>query len=353
MKHYIVTGGAGFIGSHMVSYLLDVYPECRVVCIDHLNYSSNHLLQNLKEAIELPRLSFIKLDLAEVSDRLYEEICGNVGDSDEISILHFAAESCVDRSFVDPIFFTRNNIFAMQNILEVYREFLSRDPNNGGRMSLVHISTDEVYGEQAEGQHVDETSSLSPTNPYAATKAACDLILNSYIKSYGLRASIIRANNVYGPRQYPEKLISGTLDALSKVGKDGLLCEEDKIMIHGDGSNMRSYLHVSDFIRAVDIVEGHALKTKIFGETFNVGVAWEKSNRDMVAYICSVFLKERFGITEFRESDYITYTKDRCYNDSRYLLNFEKITSLGWAPRIALEKGIMDLVRINPVKSLE
>lgn len=337
----------------MVSHLLDTYPECQVVCIDRLNYSNNHLLQNLMLVIELPRFSFIEYDLVELSNRLYEIIFGKIGDSDELTILHFAAESCVDRSFVDPIFFTRNNIFAMQNILEVYREFLGRNPTNWRKISLIHISTDEVYGEQAIGQVVDETSSLNPSNPYAATKAACDSILNSYIKSYGLRASIIRANNVYGSRQYPEKLVSVALDALSKVDQNGKLHEEHKIRIHGDGSNKRSYLHVSDFVRAVDIVERRSIKFNAFGEIFNVGVNEERSNYDMVAYICSIFLKERFGITNFQESDYITFTRDRCYNDSRYLLNFDKIHSMGWAPKITLEEGIMNLVLMNPIKSRE
>lgn len=341
------------MGSHMVSYLLKVYPECQVVCIDCLNYSSKHLLQNLEVCLELPRFSFVRLNLGDISRCPYETIFGNIEDSDEVTILHFAAESCVDRSFVDPIFFTQNNIFALQNVLEAYRKFLNENLNNWRRISLIHISTDEVYGEQVEDQDVDEQSSLCPTNPYAATKAACDLILNSYIKSYGLRATIVRVNNVYGPRQYPEKLISVTLEALKNVDKEGKLSEEGKIKIHGDGSNRRSYLHVSDFVRAVDVVERYTLKNNVFGEIYNIGITEEKSNRDIVAYICSVFLCERFGINTFFESDYMTFTKDRCYNDSRYLLNLNKIHSLGWAPEVTLKQGILDLVHALSVESLK
>lgn len=456
MQRFIVTGGAGFIGSHMVAYLLDQYPHGLVYCLDRLNYSTGYLLRNLTDVIELPRFIFLRIDLAQRSLDLCTNSSGfeangteikkslfrgdeaetlgddgetlgdeaetlendgeNLGDDgknvvttvdgslplqngfcdrkepkteqvqrlqteetfssgeetsstievtssgekspssldellltfnpyDNITILHFAAESSVDRSFLDPSFFIHNNILSMLLVLEACRLFLLKNPSSTENLSLIHISTDEVYGEQQKSHSVAEDAILNPTNPYSATKAACDLILNSYIKSFGLNVSIVRANNIYGPRQYPEKLISKTMDSLKYLDQDFVLPDEHKVHIHGDGSNKRSYLHVTDFVKAVDIIWRHTVFTKDYGHIYNVGVLEEISNRDLVMYICSMFVREKTGKTEFKELDFLLFSKNRCYNDMRYSINTEKISALGWKPLMSLKMGIMELLK--------
>lgn len=347
LDRFVITGGAGFIGSHMVCYLLDEYPECQVVCIDCLNYSSEFLLKNLSSVVDLPRFEFVKMDLATEYTALERIIFGDkIASSDSwVTILHFAAESCVDRSFVDPLFFTKNNILAIQNVLEAYRQHIHKNPERREQVLLVNISTDEVYGEQGEQETVLEDSLLKPTNPYAATKAACDLIVYSYIKSFGLRVTTSRANNVYGPRQYPEKLVAVALESLKNVVSIGKLPDSNKIKIHGDGSNKRSYLHVKDFVRAVDLIRTTSETSNRFGEVYNVGVIQEITNRSLIRLICTTYMRERFGIDDYNEANFVEFTKNRCYNDSRYSLDIEKITKLGWSATISLHEGILELVR--------
>lgn len=344
-ERFVITGGAGFIGSHMVGYLLEKYPKCQVTCIDCLNYSSDFLLRNLKDAVELSRFEFVQADLSDDTIGLERIMFGNIDYLDQkVTILHFAAESCVDRSFDNPLFFTKNNILATQNVLEAYRQHIAEYPHRSELVLLVHISTDEVYGEQDEKESVTEGSALKPTNPYAATKAACDLIIYSYIKSFGLRISTSRANNIYGPRQYPEKLVSVVLESLKNVDSSGNLAENKRVKIHGDGSNKRSYLHVSDFVRAVDLIKTTSERTKRYGEVYNVGIVQEITNRALVKLICTMYMKERFGTDAYNEADFVTFTKNRCYNDSRYSLNIDKISELGWTAKVSLQEGILELV---------
>lgn len=327
----------------MVCYLLDEYPHCHVTCIDRLSYATKYLSKNLEMWCDLPRYNFKEMDLADGAD---ETIFSECKDEEDVTILHFAAESCVDRSYVDPLFFTRNNIFAMQNVLEAYRKRVEGHPDRQKTHCMVHISTDEVYGEQKHTDTVTEDSLLFPSNPYSATKAACDLILHSYVKSFNdLRISIIRSNNVYGPGQYPEKLISKTLEALKHVDRDGFLSESWKVPIHGTGDCQRSYLHVRDFVAAVILIERNARDADAFGQIFNVGVKEEIKNRDLVYSICSMYMKLRFEKEQVSEQDFVTFVKDRYYNDARYSLDLEKIHSLGWAPRITFEEGISELVQ--------
>ncbi|RKP30960.1 NAD(P)-binding protein [Metschnikowia bicuspidata] len=280
----------------MVHYLLDRYPDCKVTCIDRLNYAS-YLLENLRDVMALPRFTFHQEDLAAGPGSLPVLLAELI----QTRILHFAAASCVDRSFVQPAFFMQNNVGAVETVLDAYRLYVDVHPLDASRILIVHISTDEVYGVQFSGS-VDDSAALQRTNPYAASKTAYDVLVAAYTKSYGLRTAVVRAKNIYGPLQYLEKLIPVTLDALRHVGSDGVLPEAHRVRIHGDGTNRRSYLHMSDFVRAVDLVRTHTLCLDSFGDIFNVGVTQEIANWALRA--------------EIDEAHFVYSVRDRPYNDA-------------------------------------
>lgn len=340
-RHFIVTGGAGFIGSHMVDFLLENYPESIVTCLDKLSYASDYLLENLEKAQKYPNFRFVKLDLAEDVIAIQEILLRDCELFDAVTIFHFAAESCVDHSFMEPLFFTKNNILATQNLLEAVRMANKHDHS---KFDIIQISTDEVYGEQSLSGCVNERSCLEPSNPYAATKAACDLITGAYVKSYNLKISTIRANNVYGPRQHSEKLIAATLHHLQYANLGVGLDSNELITIHGNGQHRRRYLHVSDFVRGVDIVERNARSTGNFGETYNIGTEDEWKNIDMVQMICRVYMWIIFLEKVHDFTNFYRLGKDRLYNDSRYSMNTGKISQLGWRPEISLEEGITKMI---------
>lgn len=343
----LVTGGAGFIGSHTLDYLVQKYPDCKFTCVDKLSYATNYLENNLHKVSGCDNFTFIKLDLAEEHQRLDELI--NHSANNFTTIINFAAESCVDKSFNDPLYFTKNNVLATQNLLECCRTLLNSKPNLRRNFKFIHISTDEVYGEQKEGEIIDEDGPLHPTNPYAASKAACDLIIEAYKHSYKIPITLIRSNNVYGPRQFPEKIISVCLKALEKASPTGL-AEKERIPIHGDGRHTRRYLHVQDFAKAVDHIWNWLKNTSesssdFLGETFNVGTDDEVDNLSMVKLICTIFMRKKFGVESLDASSFIRHTKDRNYNDFRYSIDFTKIKKVGWKQEISLEQGIEELVK--------
>lgn len=347
-ERILVTGGAGFMGSHMIDYLLCHYPDCTVVCIDKLSYACYHLMGNLEKARNHPNFKFLNLDLASDYCELKEFIMGTAAEEPITTVLNFAAETSVDLSFENPRYYTQNNIMATQNMLECCRTLLWKlllVP----KFVFIHISTDEVYGEQQDSQFVNEDARLLPSNPYSATKAACDLIVHSYVRSFKMPVILIRPNNVYGPRQYPEKIAAVTLAALkhAKFGEE--LADEHKIPIHGNGQNTRRYLHVFDFVRAVDLVLKKARNAALLnseslsGEIFNVGTEDEIKNLDFVKLICDAYMKDKFGATaDIRRL--IKFTKDRDFNDARYATNYSKIAELGWKQQVSLKSGVRELV---------
>lgn len=342
----LVAGGAGFIGSHTLDYLVQKYPDCKFTCIDKLSYATNYLENNLHIVSACDNFRFIKLDLLEEYQRLNELI--NLSANTFTTVINFAAESCVDKSFDDPLYFTKNNVLATQNLLECCRTLLRNKPNLRRKFKFIHISTDEVYGEQGEGENIDESGPLHPTNPYAASKAACDLIIEAYKHSYKIPITLIRSNNVYGPRQYPEKLIPVCLKALEKASPTGL-AEKERIPIHGDGRHTRRYLHVLDFAKAVDHIwnwlgVAPVSSSDFLGDTFNVGTDDEVDNLSMVKLICTIFMRKKFGVESVDASSFIRHTKDRNYNDSRYSIDFTKIKKVGWQQQISLVQGIEELV---------
>ena len=299
----LVTGGAGFIGSNFVNYFNRRHPESKIYVVDIMDYcASKHNLQMD------PKIKFIKGDIADRHMILF------LLQEYQIShLIHFAAQSYVDGSFNQPDLFIQTNIVGTQHLLEACVEY-------GKLLKIIHVSTDEVYGESLS-ETFDERSILCPTNPYAASKAAAEMIVNSYYKSYNLPIIITRGNNVYGPGQYPEKLIPKFIYRLTNGSK---------CTVHGNGSAIRSYIYVEDVVKAFELI---LLSGKI-GEIYNIGNEDEYSVIDV--------LKELVGLihqTKDIAPHYVNVT-DRVFNDRRYLIHYEKLKQLGWNPTTSFQEGL-------------
>ncbi|KAK6464768.1 putative dtdp-glucose 4,6-dehydratase [Scheffersomyces coipomensis] len=321
-KCILVTGGAGFIGSNFLNHFVKNYPNYYFICIDKLSYSSDNSTKNIIDITDAENFKFIKLDLAESYLDLFQLLVTDYEIYQITDIINFAAESCVDKSFESPLYFTKNNILSTQNLLECYRLLKKSRPEVN--INFLHISTDEVYGDS--DIDVNEQGILNPTNPYSASKAAVDLIINSYRYSYKLPICIIRPNNIYGPYQYPEKIISRTLHCL-KHGK--------KIPIHGSGSNKRRYLHVKDFLNGLQLI----WENGNLDDSYNIGNDFEISNYAVIKLIGELFFGNKSEI-----DDKVVFVNDREYNDLQYSINDDKIKQLGWKPEIDFRSGIKDLI---------
>jgi dTDP-glucose 4,6-dehydratase len=293
MRKILITGGAGFIGSHIVEQFAGSMPDCKIVVLDKMTYAAD--FRNLHELLMTNRVELVVGDICdyELSERLVDG-CDLV--------VHAAAESHVDNSFHSSLLFTNTNVLGTHTILEACRS------KNVPR--IVHISTDEVYGEVLEGA-VDETAHLNPTNPYSASKAAAEMIVRGYIHSFKIPVIMVRANNVFGTRQYPEKLIPRCCLSLIRG---------EKIPLHGNGENVRHYLAARDLAAAIELV---ARQGQIH-ETYNVGSPDEFTNIEVATAICGAF-----GVPF---EDNVEFVKDRPFNDRRYAVLWEKITALGWRP---------------------
>jgi dTDP-glucose 4,6-dehydratase len=311
MVKVLVTGGAGFIGSNFVRYILRKQPDWQVVNLDKLTYAGN--LKNLEEVTQDP-------DLA----RRYRFVQGDIIDQECVNALfaqekfafalNFAAETHVDRSIGNPGDFIQTDVYGTYVLLEAAKEHrLQR---------FIQISTDEVYGSIASGSFTEE-SPLNPRNPYAASKAGADRLAYSYFATYGLDVIITRASNNYGPYQYPEKLIPlFVTNALT----------DQPLPLYGDGKNIRDWLYVEDHCRALEFV----LLNGGAGEVYNIGGGNERMNIEITQRILSVLGKPE---------TLIRYIKDRLGHDRRYSLSFEKLNTLGWTPRQDFETGIHETVR--------
>ncbi|QPG75504.1 hypothetical protein FOA43_002859 [Brettanomyces nanus] len=325
-RSVLVTGGAGFIGSNFLRAVCTSqdYQDVKFTCIDKLSYVSDNTTKFIDDLLKEDNFEFIKADISEEYDLLYRLIVEQELFTD---VIHFAAESSVDRSFEDPLFFTKNNVLAAQNLLECVRLIGNKrgDPHH---VKFIHISTDEVYGEQRTNESAAENTLLSPSNPYSASKGAIDLIINAYIKSFQLFAVLIRSNNVYGYHQYPEKIIPMTLYSL---------CHRQPIRIHGDGHNKRRYLFIDDFVSAVLTVWN---KSEPY-EIYNVGSDDEVTNIDMVNLIIRQYKQWK----PYSTIPPITYVTDRKFNDDRYDVDFTKIRRLGWKPQTTLQQGLDKVIR--------
>ncbi len=302
----LVTGGAGFIGSNFIKYLLSKYPQYEIVNLDKLTYAGN--LDNLSEVKDNSNHRFIKGDVRD--QRVVEGIV-----KDKVNmIVNFAAETHVDRSIYDPKIFVETNVFGTQVLLESAVKF--------GTERFVQISTDEVYGSSIKGRFT-ESSLLSPNSPYAASKASADLLTRSYHKIFGLAALIARSTNNYGPHQFPEKLIPLFItNALSG----------HELPLYGDGLYVRDWLYVEDHCKALDLV----LHKGEVGQIYNIGGNCEKTNLEIAQLILKRLNKPK---------SLIKHVKDRPAHDRRYALDFSKIKEeLGWKPDTAFEKGLTETV---------
>lgn len=310
----LVTGGCGFIGSNFINYILAKYKNYNIINIDNLYYCANE--NNIdKKLQESKNYKFIKANINDLSLIKY------LLENEKIThIIHFAAQSHVDNSFENSLQYTEDNVKGTHTLLEAVRQ-TNKD------IIFLHFSTDEVYGESdlnEDPKH--EMSILCPTNPYAASKAAAEMFVNSYIHSYGLKCIITRGNNVFGPNQYPEKLIPKFIKLL-KEGK--------KLTIHGNGSSLRTFLHVNDVCNAVDII---LHKGKI-GEIYNIGS--EVENELSVLDVAKILVKSIKNDENYKE--YLTYVEDRPFNDKRYFITNQKLKDLGWKQEINFIDGVNNL----------
>lgn len=304
MKNVLVTGGAGFIGSNFVRYMLNKYQDYKIVNLDLLTYAGN--IKSLDDIKDNPNYLFVKGDIAD--NKLVDKI---VSDNKIDVIINFAAESHVDRSITNPDIFVRTNVLGTQNLLEVAKKYKIE--------KFFQISTDEVYGSLGKTGFFTEKTPLSPNSPYSASKASADLLVMAYHHTFGLNINITRCSNNYGPYQFPEKLIPLFItNAL----------DNKQVPLYGDGLNIRDWLFVEDHCSAIDTVL-HKGKN---GEVYNVGGNNEKTNK----YITDTILKY-LG----KDSSLIKYVTDRLGHDRRYAIDATKIKEeLGWQPKYKFEQAI-------------
>ena len=321
-----ITGGAGFIGSHFINFMWAKYSKLKIINLDCMYYCSNMLNVNAEiREDEGGRYKFYKTDLA--ASQAVTEIRGILNTHSVTHVVHFAAQSHVQNSFGESLQYTRDNVMGTHNLLEAARLY-------GKIQRFIHVSTDEVYGESdSMGDCKTESSLLSPTNPYAATKAAAEMIAQSYYRSFKLPLIITRGNNVYGPNQYPEKLIPRFVSLL-QGGK--------KLTVQGTGEHIRSFIHVSDVCSAFDII----LSKGTTGEIYNIG--GDESSDYSVMAVAKILIKEINGDTAIGDAssdvDWIEYIDDRPFNDKRYYISNDKLKQLGWNPQVDFMDGIRDLI---------
>eukprot|EP01125_Pyxidicula_operculata_P006274 TRINITY_DN2178_c1_g1_i2.p1 TRINITY_DN2178_c1_g1~~TRINITY_DN2178_c1_g1_i2.p1 ORF type:complete len:388 (+),score=71.89 TRINITY_DN2178_c1_g1_i2:1-1164(+) len=321
-KRILITGGCGFIGSHMVIYFTLKYPQYFVVNLDKIDYCSS--LQLLKGVEGKPNYHFVRGDI------LDSDLVTNILETYNINVvLHFAAQTHVDNSFGNSLTFTRNNVLGTHTLLECCKQY--------GRLHrFIHVSTDEVYGESAfSSEKAIEGSILAPTNPYAATKAGAEHIVLSYWRSWQFPVILTRSNNIYGPHQYPEKVIPKWICLLEK---------DEKIPVHGDGSHRRSFIYIDDVIEAYSMI----LHNGTVGEVYNISSDDELSNIELAFKMMSIYGKND-------PESMINYVEDRAFNDKRYHINGDKILKMGWTQKVSLETGLKKTIewyRNNDIRKI-
>ncbi|MDR0686372.1 MAG: dTDP-glucose 4,6-dehydratase [Dysgonamonadaceae bacterium] len=342
MKSYLITGGAGFIGSNFVKYILEKYPEIRILILDDLTYAGN--LGTISENLNDPRLKFVKANITD------NTAVRTIFEKDRIDyLINFAAESHVDRSIENPQLFLETNILGTQNLLETARKFWTAGKDENGRpvyhegVKFLQVSTDEVYGSLGETGYFTENTPLSPRSPYSASKAAADFIVLAYAETYGMPVNITRCSNNYGPYHFPEKLIPLIIKNI---------LEGEKLPVYGDGSNVRDWLFVEDHCKAIDmVIAGGKL-----GQVYNVGGHNEMKNIDIVKLTISTVRRLIEENSEYRSAlktdienineNLITFVKDRPGHDLRYAIDPTKITDeLGWIPETRFADGIVKTIR--------
>jgi dTDP-glucose 4,6-dehydratase/UDP-glucose 4,6-dehydratase len=317
VKNLLVTGGCGFIGSNFINYYFHEHSNVKIINFDAMYYcaNENNIQENIRKSnrYHLIKGNLCSIDLLNHILRVYEID----------TVIHFAAQSHVENSFEDSLKYTYDNILGTHTLLESCRKY-------GNINKFIHISTDEVYGESLlsdDEEKKNEQSILCPTNPYAATKAGAELIANSYRYSFKMPIIITRGNNVYGPNQYPEKLIPKFIDLLKK---------DKKVTIQGDGSNVRAFLHALDVAKALELI----LENGKIGEIYNIGSDEDKEYT--VLEIAKILIEL---IKDTKDYDkYIEYIEDRPFNDKRYYISNEKVKNMGWSIEKDFFEGLKELV---------
>jgi dTDP-glucose 4,6-dehydratase len=301
---YLVTGGAGFIGSNFIHYILEKSSENEVINLDALTYAGR--LDNLKKVENNGNYQFVKGSINDLS--LVKEQVNKVD-----IVVNFAAESHVDRSINSPLIFSETNVMGTHALLEAAKEADTK--------LFFHVSTDEVYGSIKDGSFTEE-SPLDPSSPYSATKTGSDLLVKSYNKTFGLPVIISRCSNNYGPYQHPEKLIPHFIKRLMN---------NQKVPVYGTGQNVREWIHVKDHCMAID----HLIEKGTKGEVYNIGSGEEKTNLELTKLLLNLFDKGE---------EMIEYVSDRLGHDWRYSIDSSKLRKTDWKPQISFEKGISDTV---------
>ncbi len=319
-KTILITGGAGFIGSHLVRLMVNKYDNYKIVNLDSLTYAGN--LDNLKDIETKTNYEFVKADIcnpAEIDDIFKKHQIDNV--------IHLAAESHVDRSISNPLDFVKTNVLGTVNLLNVAKSEWDLNSDN----IFYHVSTDEVYGSLGEEGFFLESTAYDPRSPYSASKASSDHFVRAYNETYGLKIKISNCSNNYGSHQFPEKLIPLVINNIVK---------KKPLPIYGKGDNIRDWLHVVDHVEAIDLIF-HQGKV---GETFNIGGHNERQNIELVKLLIK-FVDKKLDRIDGESLSLITYVKDRAGHDQRYAIDASKLQEfLGWTPRYTVEKGIEETV---------
>ena len=305
----LITGGAGFIGSNFIRYMLEKYPDIEIVNYDKLTYAGN--LENLKDIENDPRYKFVKGDICDA-----ESVARTLQAEGIDQIVHFAAESHVDRSILEPDAFIRTNILGTFTLLDA--------ATKNGKIKFHHVSTDEVFGSLGPTDApFNEKSNYDPRSPYSAAKASSDHLVRAYFHTYGLPITLSNCSNNYGPYMFPEKLMPLFITNL---------LESKKVPLYGDGLNVRDWLNVKDHCRAIDLI----IRKGVAGRTYFIGGNCEKTNREIADKILELMGKGD-GMVE--------YIKDRAGHDRRYAIDPSRIKDeLGWEPQVDFEKGLEEMV---------
>lgn len=320
-RSILITGGAGFIGSHVVRRMVNLYPNYQIVNLDSLTYAGN--LENLTDIESKPNYRFVKVDITDVT--AVEKVFANYNID---GVIHLAAESHVDRSITDPMAFIKTNILGTVVLLNAARKQWA---GNFDGKRFYHISTDEVYGSLGEEGMFVETTPYDPRSPYSASKASSDHIVRAYFHTYKLPVVISNCSNNYGPNQFPEKLIPLAINNIKN---------SKPIPIYGKGENVRDWLYVEDHASAIDKI----FHKGVTGETYNVGGNNEWKNIDLIKLLCKV-MDEKLGREAGTSEKLITYVTDRAGHDLRYAIDSTKLKNdLGWEPSVQFPDGLAKTV---------
>ena len=316
-KTLIITGAAGFIGSHVVRLFVNKYPDYRIVNLDKLTYAGN--LENLTDIDQKSNYVFEKADITDTSriKEVFEKYCPD-------GIIHLAAESHVDRSITNPMEFIMTNIVGTVTLLNNARTLWG---NNFEGKRFYHVSTDEVYGSLGAEGFFTETTSYDPRSPYSASKASSDHMVRAYHHTYGLPVVLSNCSNNYGPNHFPEKLIPLSINNIKN---------NKSIPIYGKGENVRDWLYVLDHARAIDMIFHNGKN----GDTYNIGGNNEWTNIDLIRLLCRI-MDKKLNRTEGASEKLITFVKDRAGHDLRYAIDSTKLQrELGWTPSLQFEEGL-------------